>query len=83
MQIVRFAAFGVPRQVAACVEVPGLGAPAEGEVVVEVEVFPINPVGLRPSRGAIALADHQGALRHATRPELPASPAGPRLGDRA
>ena len=46
MKIVRFAAFGVPRQVAACVEVPGLGAPAEDEVVVEVEVFPINPVGL-------------------------------------
>ena len=46
MKIVRFAAFGVPRQVAACVEVPGLGAPAEDEVVVEVEVFPIDPVGL-------------------------------------
>ena len=31
MKVVRVAAFGVPRQVAACVEVPGLGTPAEDE----------------------------------------------------
>ncbi len=69
MKIVQFGEFGVPQQVAACVEVPQPGAPADDEVVVEVEAFPINPVDLLTIEG-----------RYATRPELPAIPGSESVG---
>ena len=47
MKQVQFAAFGTPHEVAACVEVPDVGAPGPDEVVIEVEAFPINPADLR------------------------------------
>ncbi len=62
MKIVQFAAFGAPHEVAACVEVPDPGAPADDEVVVEVEAFPINPADLLTIEG-----------RYAVRPALPAT----------
>ena len=43
MKQVQFAAFGTPHEVAACVEVPDVGAPGPDEVVIEVEAFPIEP----------------------------------------
>jgi NADPH:quinone reductase-like Zn-dependent oxidoreductase len=69
MKIVQIAAFGAPHQVAACVEVPEPGAPAEDEVLVEVEAFPINPVDLLTIEG-----------RYATRPALPATPGSESVG---
>jgi NADPH:quinone reductase-like Zn-dependent oxidoreductase len=62
MKIVQFAAFGPAHQVAACVEVPELDPPADDEVIVEVEAFPINPADLLTIEG-----------RYAVRPALPAT----------
>lgn len=61
MKAVRFAAFGEPSEVAACIEAADVGPPADDEVVVEVEAFPINPVDLLTLQG-----------RYAIRPALPA-----------
>ena len=47
MKQVRFTSFGVPHEVAACVEVPDVGAPGPDEVMIEVLAFPINPADLR------------------------------------
>ncbi len=62
MKQVRFAAFGTPHEVAACAEVPDVGAPGPDEVVVEILAFPINPADLLTITGAYAL-----------RPKLPAT----------
>jgi NADPH:quinone reductase-like Zn-dependent oxidoreductase len=62
MKQVQFAAFGVPHEVAACVEVRDVGAPGPDEVVIEVEAFPINPADLLTMTGA-----------YAVRPSLPAT----------
>ncbi len=69
MKIVEFARFGVPHQVAACVEVAEPGEPGEDEVVVEVEAFPINPVDLLTMEG-----------RYAVRPQLPSTPGSESVG---
>ncbi len=61
MKAVRFAAFGTPHRVAECVEVPEPGAPADGEVALEMEACPINPVDLLTIAG-----------EYAVRPSLPA-----------
>ena len=62
MKQVQFTAFGVPHEVAACVEVPEVGPPGPDEVVIEVEAFPINPADLLTITGA-----------YAVRPQLPAT----------
>ena len=62
MKQVQFAAFGTPHEVAACVEVPDVGAPGPDEVVIEVEAFPINPADLLTITGG-----------YAVRPQLPAT----------
>lgn len=62
MKRVEFTAFGVPQEVAACVERPDVGEPAPDEVVLEIEAFPINPVDLLTIEG-----------RYAVRPSLPAT----------
>ncbi|MFQ5775115.1 MAG: zinc-dependent alcohol dehydrogenase family protein [Kiloniellaceae bacterium] len=62
MKVVQFAAFGAPHEVAECVEVPDVGAPAADEVVIEIEAFPINPADLLTLEG-----------RYAVRPALPAT----------
>ncbi len=61
MKAVQFAKFGVPHKVARCVEVDDVGAPGVGEVVIEIEAFPINPADLLTIQG-----------RYAVRPKLPA-----------
>ncbi len=63
MKIVSFAAFGVPSEVAACIEAPDVGAPGDDEIIIEVEAFPINPVDLLTIQGL-----------YASRPALPATP---------
>jgi mitochondrial enoyl-[acyl-carrier protein] reductase / trans-2-enoyl-CoA reductase len=62
MKRVEFAAFGPPHEVGACVEVPDVGGPGPGEVVVEVLAFPINPADLLTMTGDYAI-----------RPPLPAT----------
>jgi trans-2-enoyl-CoA reductase len=62
MKRVEFAAFGPPHEVGACVEVPDVGGPGPGEVVVEVLAFPINPADLLTMTG-----------NYAIRPPLPAT----------
>ena len=62
MKQVQFSAFGVPHEVAACVEVPDVGAPGPDEVVIEVLAFPINPADLLTMTGG-----------YAVRPQLPAT----------
>jgi mitochondrial enoyl-[acyl-carrier protein] reductase / trans-2-enoyl-CoA reductase len=62
MKQVQFAAFGVPHEVASCVDVPDVGAPEGGEVVVDIEAFPINPADLLTIAGS-----------YAVRPKLPAT----------
>jgi mitochondrial enoyl-[acyl-carrier protein] reductase / trans-2-enoyl-CoA reductase len=62
MKQVQFTAFGAPHEVAACVEVPDVGAPGADEVVIEVEAFPINPADLLTITGG-----------YAVRPQLPAT----------
>lgn len=42
MKQVQFSSFGRPCAVARCIDVPDVGAPSAWEVVVDVEVFPIN-----------------------------------------
>src|SRR5688572_21852060 len=62
MKQVQFTAFGVPHEVAACVEVPDVGASGPDEVVIEVLAFPINPADLLTMTGG-----------YAVRPQLPAT----------
>lgn len=69
MKAVRFAAFGTPHHVAECVDVPEPDAPADGEVLIEMEACPINPVDLLTMAG-----------RYAVRPPLPAVPGSEGVG---
>jgi NADPH:quinone reductase-like Zn-dependent oxidoreductase len=69
MKAVRFSSFGVPHEVGACVELDGPGAPGAGEVLVEMEAFPINPADLLFLEGA-----------YASRPPLPATPGAEGVG---
>jgi mitochondrial enoyl-[acyl-carrier protein] reductase / trans-2-enoyl-CoA reductase len=62
MKQVQFGAFGVPHEVADCIDLPALGAPADREVVVDVAAFPINPADLLTMTGS-----------YAVRPKLPAT----------
>lgn len=69
MKIIQFASFGTPHEVSQCVDAPDPGAPADDEVVVAVEAFPINPVDLLTIAGL-----------YASRPPLPATPGSEGVG---
>jgi NADPH:quinone reductase-like Zn-dependent oxidoreductase len=69
MKIIQFNAFGRGHEVAGVMEVEDPGPPAAGEVLVEVEAFPINPVDLLSIAGT-----------YASRPKLPAIPGSEGLG---
>ena len=43
--------YGVPEEVANCVEVPDVGAPDAGEVVFDVLAFPITPADVMFCKG--------------------------------
>ena len=62
-------AYGTPEDVAHCVEVPDVGAPASGEVTFEVIAFPINPADIGLCRG-----------NYRIKPPLPATPGAECLG---
>ena len=61
--------YGVPEDVARCVEVPDVGAPGPHEVVFDVIAFPINPADIGFCRGGYRL-----------RPPLPATPGAECVG---
>ena len=69
MKRVDIRAYGVPEEVAACVEVPDVGAPGPGQVVFDVLAFPINPADVGFCRGGYRL-----------RPPLPATPGAECVG---
>jgi mitochondrial enoyl-[acyl-carrier protein] reductase / trans-2-enoyl-CoA reductase len=51
MKKIEITDFGAPEAVARCVEAPDAGAPAAGEIVIDVLAFPINPADLLFCRG--------------------------------
>jgi NADPH:quinone reductase-like Zn-dependent oxidoreductase len=61
--------YGAPEEVARCADVPDVGAPAAGEVVFDVLLFPINPADVSFCRGTYRL-----------RPTLPATPGAECVG---
>lgn len=69
MKRVEIASYGVPEQVARCVEVPDVGAPSAGEVTFEVLAFPINPADIMFCMGLYRL-----------KPALPATPGAECVG---
>lgn len=62
-------AYGVPEEVARCVDAPDVGAPSAGEVVFDVIAFPINPADIGFCRG-----------NYRIRPPLPATPGAECVG---
>ncbi|MFN4230147.1 zinc-dependent alcohol dehydrogenase family protein [Parvibaculum sp.] len=62
-------AYGVPEDVARCVDAPDIGAPSAGEVVFDVIAFPINPADIGFCRG-----------NYRIRPPLPATPGAECVG---
>lgn len=69
MKKVEITAYGVPEQVAHCIEAPDVGPPGPGEIVFDVLAFPINPADLSMCRGNYRL-----------RPPLPATPGAECVG---
>ena len=62
MKTIQIEAFGTPAEVLNVVNVPGVGAPDTGEVVIAVEASPINQYDLLMIAGG-----------YGYRPKLPAS----------
>lgn len=69
MKKIEIAAYGVPEEVARCVDVNDVGTPGAGEIVFDVVAFPINPADLSFCRGTYRLA-----------PALPATPGAECVG---
>lgn len=69
MKRIEIAEYGVPEEVARCVEVPDPAAPAADEVVFRVLAFPINPADVWFCRGLYRL-----------KPPLPATPGAECVG---
>ncbi len=69
MKKVQITDYGVPENVAQCVEAPDVGAPGPGEIVFDVLAFPINPADISFCRGNYRL-----------HPALPATPGAECVG---
>ena len=69
MKKVQISDYGVPENVAQCVEAPDVGAPGPGEIVFDVLAFPINPADISFCRGNYRL-----------HPPLPATPGAECVG---
>ena len=69
MKRIEISQYGVPEDVARCVEAPDLGPPADDEVVFKVLAFPINPADVWFCRGMYRL-----------KPPLPAVPGAECVG---
>jgi NADPH:quinone reductase-like Zn-dependent oxidoreductase len=69
MKQVLLDSYGKPEDVARCAEVPDVGEPAQGEVVFDVLLFPINPADIWFCKGSYRL-----------KPPLPATPGAECIG---
>lgn len=69
MKRIELDAYGVPEEVARCVDAPDVGAPEPGEVVFDVLAFPINPADIGFCRGTYRI-----------KPPLPATPGAECVG---
>lgn len=69
MKRIDIGSYGVPEEVARCVDVADVGAPGAHEVVFDVIAFPINPADIGFCRGGYRL-----------RPPLPATPGAECVG---
>jgi NADPH:quinone reductase-like Zn-dependent oxidoreductase len=69
MKKIELTGYGVPEEVAHCVDVPDVGGPGPGEIVFDVLAFPINPADVSFCRGSYRL-----------RPPLPATPGAEGVG---
>ncbi|MCC6919874.1 MAG: 2-enoyl thioester reductase domain-containing protein [Alphaproteobacteria bacterium] len=69
MKRVDLAAYGIPEEVAHCVEVDDVDAPGPGEVVFDVIAFPVNPADVAFCTGSYRL-----------KPPLPATPGAECIG---
>jgi NADPH:quinone reductase-like Zn-dependent oxidoreductase len=69
MQAIQIVAYGNPAEVLKVVDLPDVGPPAAGEVVIEVEASPINPYDLLLIAGG-----------YGYRPRLPAIMGTERVG---
>ena len=69
MKRVDLTAYGIPEQVAQCVDVDDVGAPGDGEVAFDVLAFPINPADIWFCRG-----------NYRVTPKLPATPGAECVG---
>lgn len=69
MKRIELNAYGVPEDVARCVEVADVGAPDAGEVVFDVIAFPINPADISFCRGGYRI-----------KPPFPATPGAECVG---
>ena len=56
MKAIQIEAYGNPAEVLKVVDLPDVGAPAAGEVVIEVEASPINQYDLLLIAGGYSLA---------------------------
>lgn len=62
MKQVQFTAFGEPKDVTLCADVADVGEPGDGEIIVDIDAFPINPADLLTISGGYAI-----------KPDLPAT----------
>lgn len=62
MKQIQFTAFGKPEDVTSCVDIADIDPPRSGEVVVDIDAFPINPADLLTISGGYAI-----------KPDLPAT----------
>lgn len=69
MKKIQLSAYGIPEEVAQCIDVQELGAPEPHEVVFDVLAFPINPADIWFCKGAYRL-----------KPPLPAVPGAECVG---
>lgn len=51
MKAVELTSFGIPHEVCRCIDADGVGAPVNGEIIVEIEASPVNPADLLTIQG--------------------------------
>jgi NADPH:quinone reductase-like Zn-dependent oxidoreductase len=51
LKAVELTSFGIPHEVCRCIDADGVGAPVNGEIIVEIEASPVNPADLLTIQG--------------------------------
>ena len=62
MKVVRYEQSGTPEDVIACVEAPDPGQPGSGEILADIEAFPINPADVHQLAGAASVTTPEPGL---------------------